>query len=630
MVQRDGIAGSRLCGGRRYLHPKTTAKETINRVFRWSTRTRGDGSSATVYAALFVLAGVAIELGLLALGFWSEGGALGAGTILVLNVATLAAALILLRSLLAYRRRSMSMRDEEFSEMSRRLDLAMEVSQIGFWDVDLDTDMLSWDARACQLMGVPYKEDYFTEADWLGAVHHDDRDRAGAAAVAAIKTGGQFVSDYRVIWPNGETRHLRDMAAFYYGNNGRPRLAGLVWDVTADKEREAELELRRREAEAADKAKSTFLAAMSHEIRTPLAGVIGMLDLMETEGLAPDQMQRARIAGASAQGLLQLLNDVLDLSKLEAASVTLSPTPVVSRQLVSEVGDLMAARAAQKGLAFTLEVAATVPVWVRLDPIRFRQVLTNLLSNAIAYTDEGFVAVEVDWQTMPATSLRIAVRDSGIGISESDVTRIFERFVQAEGSSKRQSGGTGLGLAIARELVELMGGEIIVDSTPGLGSTFTFTVRAELSEAGSEPATPVHEVHSEDALDILVADDNATNRMLINSLLKREGHRVRLVENGKEAVEAVRRSLYDAILMDIRMPVMDGLTAARQIRSMDRPKCHVPIIALTASVLSDDKARYIEAGMTECLAKPIDFAALKSVLARTVSAEEPPRSRIAS
>ena len=191
-------------------------------------------------------------------------------------------------------------RDERFNELRRRLDLALEVSQIGFWDVDLDTDTLRWDARACQLMGVSARGGRFTESDWLNAVHPEDRMRAVAAAEAAIETRGQFISDYRVVWPDGDIRHLRDMAAYYVAADGRPSIAGLVWDVTDDRRREAELELRREEAETANRAKSSFLAAMSHEIRTPLAGVIGMLELMQSDDLSEEQAERARIASASA------------------------------------------------------------------------------------------------------------------------------------------------------------------------------------------------------------------------------------------------------------------------------------------------------------------------------------------
>ncbi len=520
-------------------------------------------------------------------------------------------------------------RDERFSEVSRRLELALEVSQIGFWDVDLETDTLRWDARTCRHMGVTDRNGYFTEADWLSALHPDDRNRATTAAEAAIATRGQFCSDYRVIWPNGEIRHLRDMAAYYLTAKGQPRIAGLVWDVTEDRRREAELELRREEAESAHKAKSSFLAAMSHEIRTPLGGVIGMLELMQSDELPGEQAERARIASASAADLLRLLNDVLDLSKLEAASVTLSPAPVDIRRLVADVVDLMSARGAQKGIRVSHVVEETVPSWVSCDSVRFRQVLTNIVSNAVTYTDAGSVVVRA--ASVDGVRLRVAVEDSGIGIAPADQERVFERFVQAEASSRRQSGGTGLGLAIARELAELMGGGIGVESTPGQGSTFTFEVRAEACEPPRQDCAPA-EVRSDRGLEVLVAEDNATNRFLISSLLRRSGHRVTMVPNGHEAVEAVRSGAFDVVLMDVQMPEMDGLAASKAIRSLDAPASITPIVALTASVLADNRERYLAAGMDDCLAKPIDVAALREVLARTVPRveEEPEVRRVAA
>ena len=528
-----------------------------------------------------------------------------------LHLVAVAALVAAWRALAVKRRKILAARDDELAEMSRRLECALEVSQIGFWDVDLDTDHLKWDTRACRHMGVPPRDGYFTEADWLGAVHPDDRNRAGAAAASAVEEGGTFVSDYRVVWPDGQVRHLRDMATVYHDRAGAQRLAGLVWDVTADKEREAELELRRSEAEAANIAKSNFLAAMSHEIRTPLTGVIGMLDLILRDPLPDIQAERARLAGASARSLLHLLNEVLDFSKLQAAAIRLVPVPVEPRRLIREVVDLMAARAGEKGVTLDCRLDEGVPEWVLVDPLRLRQVLTNIVSNAIAFTREGRITVDVG---RSGPFLEIAVTDTGVGISDADCRRIFDRFVQADNSSSRPAGGSGLGLAIARELVELMGGRIGVESTLGRGSVFRFSVSAESCAAPrAEPDAPDETVGT--PLDILLAEDNATNRYLINALLKPTGHRLTMVENGHAALDAARRSDFDVILMDIQMPGMDGLTAARAIRALPDPAGRVPIVALTASVQSDDRTRYEDAGMDACLCKPIDRKALERTLA---------------
>jgi signal transduction histidine kinase len=434
-------------------------------------------------------------------------------------------------------------RDAELAQVHSRLDMALEASKIGFWDVDLGSGDMAWDDRVCGLFGVPKREGFYSEEDWVAALHPEDRARAVAAANASVALGERFVHDYRVVWPDGQIRHVRDMAAFFEGPDGSRRLMGLVWDITADKAREAELEMRRREAEAADVAKSNFLAAMSHEIRTPLTGVIGMLDLVAAEGLAPAQAERVRIAGASARGLLQLLNDVLDFSRLQAAGVALRPERMRVREVIRGVTDLMAARAQQKGLSLTCVVAEQAPEWVVADPVRLRQVLTNIVSNAIAFTHAGGVAVEAGYaEAEDGGLLTVSVRDTGVGVAEADRARIFERFVQADDSLSRGSGGAGLGLAIARELVELMGGTISLESAPGRGSTFRFTARVGRApdapgwaESGKAPGAV-------SPLRILVAEDNATNQHLIKALLAPGGHRVTVVANGREAVRAVARA----------------------------------------------------------------------------------------
>jgi signal transduction histidine kinase/ActR/RegA family two-component response regulator len=523
-------------------------------------------------------------------------------------------------------------RDHMLAEMSRRLDLAMGVSNIGFWDADLVADRLRWDERACQLMGVEPRPGYFSEADWLGAVHPEDRARAGEAARAAVDGSSRFTSDYRVVWPDGQVRHLRDMATYYRGHDGAPRLIGLVWDVTADKERELELEEQRRQAEAANLAKSNFLAAMSHEVRTPLAGVIGMLDLLREEEMPAAQAECVRIASDSAHSLLRLLNDVLDVSKLEAGAIAVRPEPTDIRRLLADVGELMSARARQKHLRLTWTASDAVPRWVGADPLRLRQVLTNLVSNAITFTEKGGVDIALDWA---AGRLECRVRDSGVGIAPADRSRIFERFVQADETSRRRPGGTGLGLAIVRELVTLMGGGIDLESTPGTGSTFRFDIDApEVVELAGDAAAP--QVRSEGSvvaapLRILVADDNATNRHLMRTLLEKRGHDVVFAHDGAEAVEAARVATFDLVLMDLQMPRMDGIEAARAIRDLPGAE-RLPIVALTASAVMLDRAKCESEGFDGCLGKPVDRAALNELLATTAERrrrEPGPSSRAA-
>ncbi len=524
-------------------------------------------------------------------------------------------------------------REEELSRLSWRLEFALAASNIGVWDVDLATDHLLWDARSRALFDLPDRDGYFSESDWLGAIHPDDRARALAEAREAAAGRGKFVSRYRIVRPNGEVRHIRDMAGHYVDADGARRLVGLMWDDTVEVAREEELDLRRREAEAATDAKSRFLAAMSHEIRTPMTGVLGLLGLMLNEPLPARQRERATIALASAENLLEILNDILDFSKLEAGQIRIVNESFAPRPLVAEIIDLMTPNAAKKGLALTATVSDVVPERVEADPVRLRQVLTNLISNATKFTDAGEVAVTVGYDPEGAGGmLEVAVEDTGIGIAPEQQERIFEQFVQADTSLTRRAGGTGLGLAICRQLVEGMGGAMTLRSVPGMGSTFRFAVPAREVGEDRRPAV-VPEPAAETAggpMRILLAEDNPTNQYLINAYLRAAGHAVEVVSNGIEAVAAAAGGGFDAILMDVQMPETDGLAATRQIRAMAGPAGQVPIVALTANAMTRDRDACLEAGMTDYLAKPIDVAALHRALARArASAAEPEPQRSA-
>jgi signal transduction histidine kinase/CheY-like chemotaxis protein len=528
-------------------------------------------------------------------------------------------------------------REAELSRLSWRLEFALAASEIGVWDVDLATDELFWDERTKEIFGRVGAEGPFSEPDWLAVLHPDDRARALGAAEAAVHGDGRYAVDYRALLPDGTVRHVRDMARRYEGRDGARRLVGLVWDMTPDVERQEELNLRRLEAEAATKAKSRFLAAMSHEIRTPMSGVLGLLGLMLDDPLPDRQKERATIALASAQSLLQILNDILDFSKLEAKQIKISEESVDVRQLIDEVMELMATPAEQKGLGLGAEVDAGVPERLHLDPMRVRQVLTNLLSNATKFTDQGEVRVRVSYLPGSAAGneaqngaglLAVEVEDTGIGIAEVQAEHIFQDFVQADDSLSRRSGGTGLGLAICRQLVELMGGEVGVRSVPGMGSTFRFTVRAEPAPStAAEPAGRDGRGRRLPPMRVLLAEDHATNQYLISAYLAAAGHEVVLVQNGAEAVEAAARGGLDVVLMDVQMPEVDGHEATRRIRALPGPVGRVPIVALTANALPSDQEACIAAGKDGYLSKPVDVLALHEALRRF--AAEPPRRPVA-
>ena len=517
-------------------------------------------------------------------------------------------------------------REEELARLSWRLEFALATAGIGVWDVDLATDHLIWDDHCRCMLGITHKQPYYNELDWLGVIHPEDRSRALSETNAAIRGSGRFRTDYRVVRPDGEIRHIRDTAALYKGEDGTRRLVGLIVDITEDIALQQELRERRSEAEAATLAKSRFLATMSHEIRTPLSGVLGLLGLMlEARDLSPEQKERATLALASAEQLLEILNAILDFSRLEAQQVRVAPEPVDIFALVRDIAALMTAAAERKGLNFRVEFVRGLPQRIMADPQKLRQILANLASNAIKFTERGEVVVTVSHRVVNGRDrLHVAVRDTGIGISSPQADEIFEHFVQGDNSFTRKAGGTGLGLAISRQLVMLMGGEIAVESVPGQGSTFTFEILAPAAGGAEEATTRTAKgpIKAARPMRLLLAEDNPTNQYVIGAVLRAQGHAVETVPNGVAAVAAAGSGRYDAILMDVHMPEMDGFAAARAIRLLAGKAGQVPIIALTANAMEGDREACLAAGMSDYVSKPVDVATLHAVLAR-VQAEAP-------
>ncbi|WP_300529208.1 ATP-binding protein [Maricaulis sp.] len=381
----------------------------------------------------------------------------------------------------------------------------------------------------------------------------------------------------------------------------------------------------RIEALAASKAKSDFLATMSHEIRTPLNGVLGITQLLAATRLDKDQSEFVRVIDDSGQILMRLLNDILDLSKIEAGKMELDIQPFEPGQLARDAQTLWQARADQKTVDFTIEVNGAAEREFRGDAVRLKQVLFNLIGNAIKFTDEGTVDVSMAFHDIgrKRSVMRLEVHDTGCGICSSAQDGLFSAFTQADADTTRRHGGSGLGLAICKRLVELMGGTIGFRSAEGEGSVFWFEVPLQVHKAGETvapaPSTPHVEQATASAPRILIAEDNAVNQAVAQGFLKLKGLEADCVDDGKQALEAVRARAYDLVLMDMEMPVMDGLEATRAIRDLQSDAATVPIIALTAHALSGVAERCRAAGMNAHVAKPIDrealFAAINEALA---------------
>jgi signal transduction histidine kinase/CheY-like chemotaxis protein len=391
--------------------------------------------------------------------------------------------------------------------------------------------------------------------------------------------------------------------------------------------RAAELESAKTAAEAASLAKSQFLANMSHEIRTPIHGILGLAQLALSSNTVQDSREQVETLSDTAEGLLHLINDILDFSKIEAGKMTLERIPFSLIRTLDELRKLIAPQAGAKGLSLRCQAADGVPMAVVGDPARLRQVLVNLLGNAVKFTSHGSVTLEVTQIASEPESQRVnlhfRVRDTGIGIPPEQQQSIFEAFGQADSSVSRRFGGSGLGLTICSQLVHLMGGRIWVESIPDVGSTFQFTCMVGIAARDSLPETSADIVEEPYALRILLAEDNPVNQRVATAMLGKHGHKVTVVSTGIEAVEAWEVGGFDVILTDNQMPKMGGLEAVRCIREREAAtnRRRTPVVALSASAMIGDRERFLSAGMDAFLAKPFSATELYAVLRQAVVPE---------
>jgi len=405
-------------------------------------------------------------------------------------------------------------------------------------------------------------------------------------------------------------------AATFVFRNAQVTAEQKLSDTVKELEKEVhDRTLAENEARQSEQAKASFLAAMSHELRTPLNGVIGASQLLKEGDLPSKKKELVDVVLQSSETLLELINNVMDLSRLDSQLIELEQVPVNIDELFRSTLAPLAFQAKEKGVKFSLVIEDDIPDFVRGDPTRLRQILLNLVGNAVKFTNTGEIDVVLD---TALERMRLKVSDTGVGINSQAQASLFEPYVQADKTTMRKFGGSGLGLTIVKKLVTAMGGKIVVNSVPGRGSSFTVFLPLKSAKPPVVKPTSRSEIKLP-PLNIVVADDNAVNRMVLSRLLEADGHKVVTMSNGREVLDYLPDHIVNVIMMDLQMPVMDGVTAVRKIRSMDGSRSTIPVIAVTANVVHEDPKDLVRSGMTGFLSKPFRQEELREALQKAMS-----------
>ncbi|HOZ28554.1 MAG TPA: ATP-binding protein [Hyphomonadaceae bacterium] len=523
----------------------------------------------------------------------------------------------------------------ESSATKERLEFAIQSAGDGYFEVDLDSMMYSPNPALARSLGFePGPKDM---SELHNRIHPDD---AGDVfkTLESVRAGANkgWKQELRIRVASGGWRWMQLRAQVIGANafNGR-KLIGTVVDLSAWKDIEAELRKAKETAEASSSTKSQFLANMSHEIRTPLNGVLGMAQALEADNLTASQKEKVSVILDSGKSLMALLNDVLDLTKIEAGKLEISAVPGDFLHTMKRTRQLFQSTAEDKGLELFVRYDSNFPQRLSYDPTRVRQCVSNLLSNAIKFTAQGSVEVAISAKPLADGQFMVAVdvSDTGIGMSEETCGKLFTVFTQADGATTRKFGGSGLGLAISRQLARMMGGDLTVTSEEGRGSNFRLTFKAQ-EAAAAAPTAPAARAAEPVArtlrgLRVLLTDDNAINRQVIKLFLAPQGCEITEATNGKEALDKIAQSDFDIVLLDVHMPVMDGKEAIRRIRATDR-WLNLPVIALTADAMSGDREKYLALGMTDYVSKPVDQRELIAKMHQVLGLETPvPQARSA-
>jgi PAS domain S-box-containing protein len=527
--------------------------------------------------------------------------------------------------------------EELVRERTADLNRAQEIARVGSWRWNVRTGEVSWSDELYRVFGLsPGEPAHVTFDTFLSRVHEDEREAVAARFNGAMAARRPFGFEFRTVPIDGAERIVRAFGEIRCDEDGEPtELFGADQDITEERRAQQLLAKAKELAEAASRAKSTFLANMSHELRTPLNAILGYAQILKRDkGLKDRQLDGLSTIQRSGEHLLTLINDVLDLSKIEAGKFELCPGAVNLPGFLQVVADIIRVKAEQHSLLFFYEASPDLPMAVRADEKRLRQVLLNLLVNAVKFTKRGQVRLRVQCQLgdNDQVRLRFEIQDTGVGISPAQLETIFQPFEQA-GDVQSRRGGTGLGLAISRQLVHSMGGEIHVESALGKGSRFWFDVDVPLeAEVATRPAERVATGYQGPRRKVLIVDDVVANRAMLVDLLSTLGFEVQEAANGQEGLEQAQESWPDLILTDIMMPVMDGLEATRRIRRLPHGR-GVPILAVSASASLEDQARSLAGGASAFLTKPIDQGRLLHEIGAHLGLSwtyEPPQGRPAA